>query len=172
MEEKCRFVWSITRYVVQNIAPTLSLPSLSYSPKWAQLHSTFVRNSNILCTISLCYVLIDQPQEVLKSRAWRRQWSSSFQFRDISPSQRFTELSYVQLCRQRLWAEFKWGLRWVSAEMSSKWRNHSAKTEITTPINFHLTVPPQNYCCSEGEKAAKRRHAVKNGHLNMVAERW
>lgn len=46
-------VWSTTRYVVQNTAPTLSLSSLSYSLKWAQLHSAFVRNSNILCTISV-----------------------------------------------------------------------------------------------------------------------
>lgn len=46
-------VWSTTRFVAQNTEPILSLLSLPYSLKWAQLHSTFVRNSNILCTISV-----------------------------------------------------------------------------------------------------------------------
>lgn len=45
-------VWSTTGYVAQNIERTLSL-SLPYSLTWAQLHSTFVSNSNILCTISV-----------------------------------------------------------------------------------------------------------------------
>lgn len=98
-EERWKFLsdppldtWYKTQHYLVSII-TFLLPQMSttsFNICEEQQHSQYYFSS-------LCYALIHQPQEVLMSRAWKIHWSSSFQFRDIPPFQRFTKLSYMQL---------------------------------------------------------------------------
>lgn len=98
-EERWRFLsdppidmWCKTQHylvsIITFLLPQTSTTSLNICEE--QQHSQYYFSS-------LCYALIHQSQKVLMSRAWKIQWSSSFQFRDIPPFQRFTKLSYMQL---------------------------------------------------------------------------